>query len=124
MKLSRLRGRKICDRVQHKGAVWKGATFVIRWLPGPPHHPAADPQERAVYAGTLASSKLHKSAVKRNRMRRRCREALRTELRLLQDISTMQLLLFPRSRSLTCDFADIQADVRRFLSVVSHGSKK
>jgi len=120
MKLLRLRGRKICDRVLKRGNVWKGKTMVIRWLPGNPRHPAADPSQSALYVGTLVSCKLDKSAVKRNRMRRRCREALRRELRECSGIPTIQLLLSPRSSSLSCDFADIQSDVRTFLSSISH----
>lgn len=77
MKLEHLRGRKICDRVIRKGKMWRGKTMIIRWMPGAPFHPAADKSKCALYVGTLASTKLDKSAVKRNRMRRRCREALR-----------------------------------------------
>jgi ribonuclease P protein component len=92
--------------------------MTIRWLPGPPKHPGADPERHAVYVGTFASSKLEKSAVKRNRMRRRCREALRLALREMPDVPAFQLLLSPRSSSLTCAFSDIQSDVRAFLSSV------
>ncbi|MBU2213490.1 ribonuclease P protein component [Patescibacteria group bacterium] len=119
MKLQRLSGRKICERVMKQGKMWKGKTMTIRWISGPPRHPNIDPAVRAVYAGTFASAKLHKSAVKRNRMRRRCREALRTEVKERDILPAIQLLLAPRSSSLSCDFADIQADVRSFLSHVS-----
>lgn len=124
MKLSRLRGRKICDRVLRKGIVWKGKTFMVRWMPGYPKHPHADPGERTFYVGVLATSKLDKSAVKRNRMRRRCREALRTSLAERDDLQTIQLLLMPRSISLSCDFEDIRSDVLLFLSVIAHAQKK
>lgn len=72
-----------------------------------------------LYVGTLASSKTEKSAVKRNRMRRRCRESLRREVREKSALPTMQLLLMPRRSSLTCDFEEIVNDVRAFLSSVS-----
>ena len=78
MRLLRLRGRKVCDRVLRNGNAWKGRHMIIRWLPGHPRHPAAKHGSEAIYVGTLASTKLDKSAVRRNRMRRRCREALRT----------------------------------------------
>ena len=119
MKLSRLSGRKTCERVLKQGDMWKGKTFTIRWMKGAPKHPNINPAVRAVYVGTFASQKLHKSAVKRNRMRRRCREALRRAVKEQQKLPTIQLLLTPRSRSLSCDFAEIQADVRSFLSHVS-----
>ncbi len=86
----------------------------MRWLPGPPR--TLPKESEGFYVGTFASSKLHKSAVKRNRMRRRCREALRKTVREREKLPTVQLLLSPRSPSLTCDFGDVVADVESFLS--------
>lgn len=116
MKLSRLRGRKVCDRVMRNGNVWKGKTMMIRWLPGPPR--TLSPDSKGFFVGSFASARLHKSAVKRNRMRRRCREALRTAVRERDKLPTVQLLLSPRSTSLTCDFHDIASDVHAFLSAL------
>jgi len=116
MKLSRLRGRKVNDRVMRNGTMWRGKTLNIRWLPGPPRTQRAETE--GFFVGTFASSKLHKSAVKRNRMRRRCREALRKTVREIDKLPTVQLLLSPRSPSLTCDFGDIVADVQAFLSAL------
>lgn len=118
MKLKRLQGRKINERVQRRGNLWKGKTFTARWLPGPPPHPLVNPAHRCLYVGTAASAKLDKSAVKRNRMRRRIREALRTTVREMNDLPAAQLLLFPRACSLQCDFGDIRADITSFLSVL------
>jgi len=120
VKLSRLRGRKICAHLLRKGTVWKGKTMVIRYLKGAPRHPAADPAVAAVYVGTIASTKLDKSAVKRNRMRRRCREALRTALLEKDTFPTIQLLVGPKSGSLTAPFTDIKSDIDTFL-VYIHG---
>ena len=122
MQLLHLRGRKICDRVLRKGFVWKGRTMVVRWLPGPPPHPLVDRSLPALYAGTLTSAKLDKSAVRRNRMRRRCREALRIALKNGIETPTAQLLLCPRSASLSAPFESLQDDIRAFLSTLSrHG---
>ncbi len=118
VKLSRLQGRKVNEYIQKRGNVWKGSTMVIRWLKGHPKHPAANPARSALYVGTAASAKLDKSAVKRNRMRRRCREALRTLVAQEQSLQTAQLLLMPRSSSLRCDFDDIRADITAFLSIL------
>lgn len=98
--------------------------MIIRYLPGAPRHPHANPALRAVYMGTIASTKLDKSAVKRNRMRRRCREALRTALLKEETFPTIQLLLAPRSASLTAPFTDIQTDIRTFLTHVHDRSKE
>ena len=120
MQLLRLRGRKVCDRVIRLGYVWKGKTMIVRWLPGSPPHELKD--QKALYLGTLASLRLHKSAVKRNRMRRRCKEAFRLAVKAeggtnrASSSRSFQLLVSPRSSSLSCAFGDIQEDVSRFLS--------
>ena len=122
MKLLRLRGRKICDRLIRHGNSWKGRHMHVRWLPGHPRHPAARHDSEGIYVGTLASSKLDKSAVKRNRMRRRCREALRMVIIDIPQLSlTLQLLIAPRSSSLSAPFPELQQDIRNFLSSRSHG---
>lgn len=99
--------------------MWKGKTLIIRWMSGAPKNPNIDPATRAIYAGTYASVRLDKSAVKRNRMRRRCREALRKEVKERDILPTIQLLMTPRSTSLTCDFAEIQKDISAFLAHIS-----
>jgi len=102
----------------------------IRWLRGWPRN--TDPEASVgLYVGLLTSAKLHKSAVKRNRMRRRCREALRITLKAISDkrqatsndntayrlpLTACQLLLLPRSSSLSADFRELIADIDRFLS--------
>lgn len=118
MKLSRLRGRKVNDYLRRKGNIWKGKTMTIKWLPSAPKNPNVDPATMAIYVGAAASTKLEKSAVKRNRMRRRCREALRRTVKGYEKLPTMQLLISPKTASLDCDFDDIISDVDTFLSSV------
>ncbi len=120
MKLLRLRGRKTCDRLLRLGRVWKGKNLQVRWMEGAPRHPSTPVGVAAVYAGTLASTKLDKSAVNRNRMRRRCREALRLALQDTPDFASVQLLIVPRSSSLRVPFEQILGDIRAFLSTQSH----
>lgn len=122
VELSRLRGRKIVDHVLRKGKVWKGKQMLVRMLPGAPRHPAANPALPGIFFGSLASAKLDKSAVRRNRMRRRCREAWRVTLRGYRIPSAYQLLISPRSSSLKAPFAEIQNDVRRFLSTLPNAT--
>ncbi len=100
--------------------------MTIRWLAEPPtfakasagkpKHPNIDPVRPAIYVGTAASVKLDKSAVKRNRMRRRCREAVRIAVLAHDKLPVFQLLITPRAASLTCTFNDIQNDVAAFFS--------
>lgn len=115
MKLRRLSGRKNCERVKTRGMLWKGRHLWARFLPGYPRGLPA-PAQPTIYVGTLASTKLDKSAVKRNRMRRRCSEALRLASADATIMSSYQLLLMPRSSSLTCTFAEILADIRSLFS--------
>lgn len=119
MDILRLSGRKRCALLMRKGRTWKGRTMIIRWLPGAPQHPLVHPSRKAWYIGTVASAKLHKSAVVRNRMRRRCREALRTAVKDRPGLPVVQLLILPRSASLKAPFADIRRDVSLFLSALS-----
>lgn len=121
MKLSRLQGRKVNDLVLRKGRVWKGRMLAVHWLPGSPRR-SGKIEAPGLYVGTLASTKLHKSAVVRNRMRRRVREALRTIVREHPVLPSAQLLLRPRSASLSAPFEDIRADVRAFLTLLSRGA--
>lgn len=120
MRVVRLPGRKNCDRVRTKGSLWKGRHVHVRWLPGHPYHLSVRPTEAAIYVGALSSTKLDKSAVKRNTMRRRCREALRLAAAAREAVPAhaVQLLLLPRSSSLGCTFGEIQDDLARFLSSV------
>lgn len=74
--------------------------------------------------GTYAPAKLHRSAVKRNRMRRRCREALRLALRDMEGDISVQLLLCPRSASLQVKFAEICTDVSQFFLQLSSCHQK
>lgn len=124
MQLLRLRGRKVCERLIRQGRLWKGRTLHVRWMDGAPRHPSVRPGAAAVYMGTLASAKLDKSAVKRNRMRRRCREALRLSLPDFPRLPVLQLLIMPRSSSLKAPFDQIRADIRAFLLSRSHGRSK
>lgn len=119
--IARLRGRKVCAFVLRKGAVWRGRTVVIRWLWGLPRG-AKDHRgggTSVLLVGTCAPRSLDHSAVKRNRMRRRCREALRITVRDFPHSPSAQLLLCPRSASLHAPFHDMCTDVRTFFSSLS-----
>lgn len=117
MKPTSLRGRKNCERVLRKGKVWKGNTMIARILPGRPTS-ARSTTSQAIYLGTYASAKLDKSAVRRNRMRRRIREAVRLSLLEKTPWTTAQLLITPRSASLDAPFDVLRSDAESLLSVL------
>ncbi|OIO54571.1 hypothetical protein AUJ46_02925 [Candidatus Peregrinibacteria bacterium CG1_02_54_53] len=158
MKPLRLNGRKTNQRVLAKGKLWRGKTMNIRWMPGIPQSTWLRLKGRApqgLYIGTFAPLSLSKRAVDRNRMRRRCREALRTVLKEFDSnaknhreapggsdgtqrwsdtargregsregnqgspfCESFQLLVSPRSSSLSCDFRAIVDDVRSFFTLL------
>jgi ribonuclease P protein component len=111
--------------------VWKGKHMKITYVRGlgtkdkglgeNDKSQVHSPTSIVLSIGTLASTSLDKSAVKRNRMRRRCREALRTSLSTFNfQLSTdIQLLLSPRSSSLECPFGELLSDARAFLSFLT-----
>jgi ribonuclease P protein component len=118
MKLRSLSGRKVCERVKTKGLLWKGTHVQARILVGTPRTITANVSP-GLYVGTLTSAKLDKSAVKRNRMRRRCKEALRVGV---QEVvaktplkTSFQLILLPRSSSLSAPFGELLADLHRLI---------
>ena len=120
MLLHSLSGRKTCERVKTKAVLWKGKHMQARSIPGLPRHLPRD-AKTGIYVGTVTSAKLDKSAVKRNRMRRRCKEALRLVLLAksqstqLTAHSSTQLLIFPRSSSLSAPFTELLSDADRLL---------
>lgn len=117
--LQHLRGRKTNDRVLRQGTLWRGKTFQVRWMTGVPRSVWLTEKENApqgIYLGTFAPVSLEKRAVLRNRMRRRCREAVRILYKEETTFPTFQLLLSPRSSSLSSTFVDIEKDVRTLFS--------
>ena len=135
MKPQGLRGRKTVDRVRRRGTKWNGRHMKISYLfknassepvlSGALQRSSAQPpqsrraQHDIVFLGTSASLRLHKSAVKRNRMRRRCKEALRTTLQGHAKLPSCQLLMTPKSSSLSCDFSELRADAEAFFTHLS-----
>lgn len=117
MKLHRLQGRKVNSVLQRKGKTWKGVAMVVRWMPGTPSSNGR-PRKLAegVYLGTFASASLDASAVRRNRMRRRCREALRLTIENLPERPSVQLLVTPRAASLDAPFETLTRDAEAFFS--------
>lgn len=115
MKLQRLSGRKRCEYVLKKGRTWKGTHMRVSYIKGPPRYPDSTISEEGVYMGITTSRKLDKSAVKRNRMRRRVREAFRLYLKD-RKAPSIQLIAQPKSSSLECDFAEIASDASAFFS--------
>ena len=115
MQLYRLSGRKVCERVKQKGFLWKGKHFQARMLRGL-SRTLTETAPIGLYIGVLTSAKLHKSAVKRNRMRRRCREALRITVQKIPKLPAVQLLLLPRSSSLSAPFDELVADAGHLIA--------
>ena len=88
----RLKGQRIFDALYRRGQSLHGAAMVLRWMPPDPAvlvsrgiAGAAIPLTGVEPAspwrcGVVISNKVHKRAVRRNRMRRQLHEALRQAL--------------------------------------------
>jgi len=87
----RLKGQRIFDALYRRGQSLHGSAMVLRWMPpdatlvtGP--GPGCDPLPAGAggpspwRCGVVISNKVHKRAVRRNRLRRQLHEALRREL--------------------------------------------
>lgn len=119
MQLVRLNGRSANNRVLRKGQLWRGTYCSIRYVFGVPFNQLSDQPEGTVFLGSFASVSLHKHAVKRNRMRRRCKEALIETLKAHQKMPTVQLLLSPKFSSLESDYDLIKTDMHRFYEFIT-----
>ena len=121
MQLKRLRGRKEVERVLRRGRRLKGKHVLIVVLPSSASSDSSASSVSSVYVAVSVSKKLAKRAVDRNRMRRRCSEALRVLLKgcmqLPRSLSGAQLLLLPRPTSLNCDFEELKTELRSLLSL-------
>jgi ribonuclease P protein component len=72
----RLKGQRVFDALYRRGRAVHGSALVLRWLPADAELQPPSPWR----CGVVVSSKVHKRAVQRNRMRRLLHQAL---LRLL-----------------------------------------
>jgi ribonuclease P protein component len=91
--------------------------MIVRWMPGTPSSKGRSrPLAEGVYLGTFASASVDASAVKRNRMRRRCREALRLAIEKLPERSSVQLLVSPKAASLDAPFDALRREADAFFS--------
>ncbi len=119
MHLLHLRGRKNCDRVLRQGKRWSGKALAAVWVCGEPKTSATS--VAGIYCGTVVPASVDASAVRRNTMRRRCREALRLTLAAWNgpDLPVAQLLLRPRSASLSAPFGDLLQEMGQLLLALS-----
>ncbi len=67
--------------------------------------------------GIVVSNKVHKSATKRNRIKRLYRESLRTKVNEFGD--NLWVVVYPQLKSLERTYEEISADVNSLLSKIS-----
>ena len=92
----RLRGRFVFDRLYQKGRRQHGTWMVLRSLPAEPDLLKPDPRDPDRGSGRVAvvvSSKVHKRAVQRNRLRRLLHGHLQQQLRRQADQAAGRWLL-------------------------------
>ena len=80
----RLRGQRLFDALYRKGRAVHGAAMVLRWLPAHPKlvPPEPNPEQPSPWrCGVVISTKVHKRAVQRNRLRRQLHQGVLQQLR-------------------------------------------
>ena len=69
----RLKGQRVFDQLYRRGRASHGPFLMLRWLPADPQLLPPDQRRRSPSpwrCGVVVSSKVHKRAVRRNRLRR------------------------------------------------------
>ncbi len=105
-----LRGEKEFRKVRAHGQVVRHALFTVRVTDYRPRY-GETWRPRAII-GIVVSKKTLKLAVKRNRVRRRVREALRT----LPGLPPCRATIHPNAAALSAPFAELQAALGKALS--------
>lgn len=116
--LQALRGEREFRKVRQHGAVVRSPLFTLRVTPYRPRY-GETWQPRAI-VGIVVSKKTLKHAVKRNRVRRRMREALRT----LPQLPACRATLHPTPEVLRVPFTQLQAELSRALTRGLSGEKR
>ena len=91
----RLRGQRCIDALYQRGRVVHGPSMSLRWLQADPallRHVPSGQSASPWRCGVVISSKVHKRAVRRNRLRRQLHEDLRTTA-FRQDLPPLWLLI-------------------------------
>lgn len=102
--LNRLRKSREIEQIFKRGRTFSTPAFVFRFLPN-----RQGPTRLAVVVGT----KVHKRAVKRNLIKRRIREALKTELPNLK--SGFDIIVAARPAALGQDLSEIKSAIKSAL---------
>lgn len=118
MVLDSLRTDKEFRKVRTHGVVVRNSLFTLRMADYRPRYGEAW-QPRAV-VGIVVSKKTLKSAVARNRVRRRLKEALRT----LPELSACRAILFPNPQVLHVPFTELQDSLRQALAQAAKAPKR
>jgi ribonuclease P protein component len=111
-KHQRLRRARDFALLSQKGRVVFGPFFTLRFRPS----------QEATKIGFVTSTKLFKTAVKRNRAKRRMREVLR--LLRAEWPARYDLLYILKPETLTAAFGDLQASVRRSFEKMPEAMKQ
>lgn len=105
---ARLRRTKDIAVVRAKGAARSDPLFLLR----------ASPNDAGAVRIAVSSTRELGTAVRRNRARRRLREAVRVELRSRSSVPAVDLVLAARKRSHDAPAADLRAAVTKALAGV------
>jgi len=111
-KKNRISNPDVIDRLFRKGALFKTHFFIFKY--------EKVLQEPSQFAVTV-SKKIHKKAVKRNKLRRQVQESLRLSLHLLK--IPVRTLIIARPGSEKISYEDISRNIATFFNTLASNEK-
>jgi ribonuclease P protein component len=108
---ARLNKSRWIKRILQKGQTWQGKLLRVKFIS---YHQAGLRQTVNLpsFLSVVISSKTVSLATRRNRIKRRVREAFKP---LLKEISGFGIVVFPRPEVAECNFKDIKEEARQCL---------
>ncbi len=114
----RLRGQRLFDALYQRGQAVHGSVMTLRWLRVDPTLLCSDDEAERTSAwrcGVVISSKVHKRAVRRNRLRRQLHEGLQ-QMTWRSGLPPLWLLISLKPGSADLDRHRLLGECQRLLS--------
>lgn len=100
--------RETIPYILRKGETYKTRFFIVKYIKS---------REEISRFATIVSTKLEKSAVERNKLRRRIYESIRLVLKETQEKENkFEIILIPKKSILEAQYPDIEEDIRKIIT--------
>lgn len=111
----RFHGQNAIARVYRHGRSARGANIAVKY--------GFNPRQRLYRAAVVVSRKVHKSAVVRNRIRRRIFEAIRGHEAIIPVGVNLVFTVYDEMYA-TMDYADLSAEIARLISKMKESQER